>query len=227
MSGTNLTLVVGSMLLLARWAGVRARGLAVVGALGVVGFVLLARTEPSVVRAAAMGAVGLIGMGHHGRRRGTRALGAAVLLLLLFDPWLALTMGFALSVLATAGILWLAPGWRDRLMRWLPRWVAEAVSVPLAAQIACTPLVAAISGQVSLVAVGANLLAAPAVGPATVLGLAGGVRGPGRRAAGSARGHTRSVVRRVDHRRGRARRGPAGGGVRLARRSRRHRHARR
>ncbi len=176
-SGTNLTLVVGSLLLLARWAGVRARGLAVVGALGVVGFVLLARTEPSVVRAAAMGAVGLIGMGHHGRRRGTRALGAAVLLLLLFDPWLALTMGFALSVLATAGILWLAPGWRDRLMRWLPRWVAEAVSVPLAAQIACTPLVAAISGQVSLVAVGANLLAAPAVGPATVLGLAGGVVG--------------------------------------------------
>ncbi len=176
-SGTNLTLVVGSMLLLARWAGVRARGLVVVGALGVVGFVLLARTEPSVVRAAAMGTVGLIGMGHHGRRRGTRALGAAVLLLLLFDPWLAQTMGFALSVLATAGILWLAPGWRDRLMRWLPRWVAEAVSVPLAAQIACTPLVAAISGQVSVVAVGANLLAAPAVGPATVLGLAGGVVG--------------------------------------------------
>ena len=145
-SGTNLTLVVGCLLLLARWAGVRARGLVVVGALGVVGFVLLARTEPSVVRAAAMGTVGLIGMGHHGRRRGTRALGAAVLLLLLFDPWLALSLGFALSALATAGILWLAPGWRDRLMRWLPRWVAEAVSVPLAAQIACTPLVAAISG---------------------------------------------------------------------------------
>ncbi|MCW2761769.1 MAG: internalization-related competence protein ComEC/Rec2 [Marmoricola sp.] len=176
-SGTNLTIVVGCLLLLARWAGVRARGLLVVGALGVVGFVLLARTEPSVVRAAAMGSVGLIGMGHNGRRRGTRALGAAVLLLLLFDPWLALSMGFALSALATAGILWLAPGWRDRLMRWLPRWVAEAVAVPLAAQLACTPLVAAISEQVSLVAVVANLLAAPAVGPATVLGLAGGVVG--------------------------------------------------
>ncbi|MEO7352472.1 MAG: ComEC/Rec2 family competence protein, partial [Marmoricola sp.] len=176
-SGTNLTLVVGCLLLLARWAGVRARGLVAVGVVGVVGFVLLARTEPSVVRAAAMGSVGLIGMGHHGRRRGTRALGVAVLLLLLFDPWLALSLGFALSTLATAGILWLAPGWRDRLMRWMPRWVAEALAVPLAAQIACTPLVAAISGQVSLVAVVANLLAAPAVGPATVLGLAGGVLG--------------------------------------------------
>ena len=96
-----------------------------------------------------MGSVALVGLGHHGRRRGPRALGAAVLLLLLVDPWLAVSPGFALSALATAGILWFAPGWRDRLARWLPRWVAEAVSVPLAAQLACTPLVAAISGQVS------------------------------------------------------------------------------
>ncbi len=176
-SGTNLTLVVGFVLLLARWAGVRGRGLVLVGALGVVGFVLLARAEPSVVRAAAMGSVALLGMGAHGRHRGTRALGAAVFCLLAFDPWLARSIGFALSAVATAGILWLAPGWRDALQRWCPRWVAEAVSVPLAAQIACTPLVAAISGQVSLVAVGANLLVAPAVGPATVLGLLGGIMG--------------------------------------------------
>jgi competence protein ComEC len=57
----------------------------------------------------------------------------------------------------------------------MPRWLAEAVAVPAAAQLACTPLVAAIAGQVSLVAVAANLLAAPAVGPATVLGLVGGL----------------------------------------------------
>ena len=176
-SGTNLTLVVGSLLLLARWWGVRARGLMVVGILGVAGFVLLARTEPSVLRAAVMGSVALVGMGTNGRARGSRALGAAVLILLLLDPWLAESPGFALSALATAGILWLAPGWRDRLQRWLPRWMAEAVSVPLAAQLACTPLVAGLSAQVSLVAVAANLAAAPLVGPATVLGLAGGVTG--------------------------------------------------
>ena len=176
-SGTNLTLVVGSVLLLARWAGVRARGLVVVGVIGVVGFVLLARAEPSVLRAAVMGSVALVGMGTQGRARAGRALGAAVLVLLLLDPWLAQSPGFALSALATAGILWLAPGWRDRMARWLPLWVAEAVSVPLAAQLACTPLVAALSGQVSLVAVFANLAAAPVVGPATVLGLAGGALG--------------------------------------------------
>jgi competence protein ComEC len=176
-SGTNLTLLVGSLLVLARWVGVRARGLVLVGVVGVVGVVLLARAEPSVVRAAVMGSVALVGLGAHGRRRGTRALGAAVLLLLLVDPWLAQSPGFALSTLATAGILWLAPGWRDQLVRWVPRWVAEALAVPLAAQLACTPLVAALSGQVSLVAVLANLAVAPAVGPTTVLGLLGGVCG--------------------------------------------------
>ena len=75
---------------------------------------MIARTEPSVLRAAAMGSVGLIGMGSNGRQRGTRALGVAVVVLLLVDPWLAISVGFVLSVLATAGILFLAPGLAGR-----------------------------------------------------------------------------------------------------------------
>ena len=176
-SGTNLTLVVGFLLVVARWCGVRGRWMYLVGSLGIAGFVLLARTEPSVVRAAAMGTVALLSMGTDGRRRGARALGAAVVALLLLDPLLAMSVGFALSVTATAGILLLGPGWRDALQRWLPRWIAEAIAIPATAQVACTPLVAAISGQVSVVAVVANLVAAPAVGPATVLGLVGGLVG--------------------------------------------------
>ena len=174
-SGTNLTLVVGFALVVARWCHVRGRWLYAVGAAGILGFVLVARAEPSVLRAAAMGSVALLGMGANGTDRGTRALGIATIVLLLVDPTLATALGFGLSVLATAGILLLAPGWRDALSRWLPRWLAEAVAVPAAAQLACTPLVAAIAGQVSLVAVASNLLAAPAVGPATVLGLLGGL----------------------------------------------------
>lgn len=174
-SGTNLTLVVGFLLLLARCVGVRARGLVMVGLLGVVGFVLVARTEPSVVRAATMGTVALLGMGADGRHRGVRALGVATLTLLLVDPWLAVSYGFVLSVLATSGILLLAPWFRDQLAAWTPRWVAEAVAVPLAAQLACTPVVAVLSDEVSLVAVLANMVVAPAVAPATVLGLLGGL----------------------------------------------------
>ncbi len=66
----------------------------------------------------------------------------------------------------------LAPRWRDALLRrrW-PRPLADAVAVPAAAQAACGPLVAMLASQVSLVAVPANLLVAPAVPAATVLGV--------------------------------------------------------
>ncbi|MFB9311819.1 ComEC/Rec2 family competence protein [Nocardioides plantarum] len=176
-SGTNLTLVVGFLLVLARWCRVRGRWLVLVAVLGILGFVLLARTEPSVLRAAAMGTVGLVAMGSNGRRRATRGLAVAVVVLLLVQPTLAGSAGFVLSTLATAGIVLLAPGWRDAMAQWLPRWLAEALAVPGAAQVACTPVVAALSGQVSLVAVLTNLLVSPVVGPATVLGLAGGLVG--------------------------------------------------
>lgn len=174
-SGTNLTLVLAALLGVGRWCGVRGRWSLLLAALGIAGFVLVARTEPSVLRAAVMGGVALLSFRGDGRRRGTRALGVATTLLLLAEPTLATSAGFALSVLATGGILVWGPRWRDALARWLPGWLAEAIAVPIAAQLACTPLVAGLSGQVSLVAVAANLLAAPAVGPATVLGLLGGL----------------------------------------------------
>lgn len=173
-SGTNLTIVLGVVMLLARAAGLRRRWLCLAGALSIVAFVLLARPDPSVVRAAAMGAVGVAALGL-GVRGGVRALAWAVVGLLFLDPWLSRTPGFILSAVATAGILLLAPPITRRLQTWLPRWCALAIAVPLAAQLACTPAIAALSGEVSLVAVFANLLAGPAVAPATIAGLAGGL----------------------------------------------------
>ncbi len=174
-SGTNLTLVIGFLLVVARWLGLRGRILGVVGMAGVVGFVLVARPDPSVLRAAVMGSVALLGMWTGSANRGLRGLGASLVLLLLLDPWLAVSAGFALSALATGGILLLGPAVAGGLAQWMPRWAADALAVPFAAQLACTPLIAAISGQVSLVSVVANLLAGVAVGPATVLGLIGGL----------------------------------------------------
>ncbi|NYI70012.1 competence protein ComEC [Naumannella cuiyingiana] len=172
-SGANLTLMLAFVLFVARWIGVRGWWLRVIGLGGVIGFVLLCRTEPSVLRAAAMGLVGLAGLGlTAGLRRGMRPLCAAVLGLLLVDPWLAAEIGFALSVFATGGIVWWAGGWADRLAGWLPRPLAEALAVPLAAQVATQPVVTAISGQVSIVGLLANALAGPLVGPATVAGFA-------------------------------------------------------
>ena len=214
-SGTNLTLVVGFLVLVGRWCGVRGRWQYLLAVLGIVGFVLLARTEPSVVRAAAMGAVALLGLGGNGRDRGVRALGVAVTALLLWDPWLAVSPGFVLSVLATAGILLLGPPWTEALGRWLPRWAAQAVAVPVAAQLVCTPVVAGLSGQVSLVAVVANLLAAPLVAPATVLGLLGGLVGLVWPAGGSGAGLVCRALRGRDRRGGPAQRRAAAAGRRL------------
>lgn len=173
-SGTNLTIVLAVMLALARAARAPPRVLLVVGLLGVLGFVLLARPEPSVLRAAGMGLVGLAAVGYGGRG-GLRALSVAVVVLLFVDPWLSRSVGFVLSVCATAGILVLAPPLTARLRRWLPHWVALAIAVPFAAQLACTPAIAAIQDEVSLVAVAANLAAGPVVAPATIFGLLGGL----------------------------------------------------
>ena len=80
--------------------------------------------------------------------------------------------GFALSVVATASIVLLASGWSRRWRdRGWPRFLADAVAVSAAAGVATAPIIAALSGTVSLVSLPANLLAAPAVAPATVLGL--------------------------------------------------------
>lgn len=173
-SGTNLTIVLAMVLAVARAGRAPPRMLVLLGLLGVVGFVLLARPEPSVLRAAGMGVVALAALGL-GARGGIRPLCVAVVGLLFLDPWLSRAAGFVLSVSATAGIILLAPALATALGRWLPRWATVAVAVPLAAQAACTPTIVALSSEVSVVAVAANVLAAPAVAPATVLGLLAGL----------------------------------------------------
>ncbi|MFI5484961.1 ComEC/Rec2 family competence protein [Micromonospora echinaurantiaca] len=171
-SGSNVAIVVGAVLLLARWARAGPWLAAGLCAVALVGFVILVRPSPSVVRAATMGAIGLVALATGRPRAALPALAAAVTVLVLLDPELAGDPGFALSVLATGGLLLLAPRWRDGLRRrGVPAGLAEALAVPAAAQLACAPVVAGISGTVSLVAVPANLLAVPAIAPATVLGV--------------------------------------------------------
>lgn len=171
-SGANLTLMMGVVLAVARALGVRGWAVRVTAVGGVAGFVLVCGQEPSVLRAAAMGLVALAGIGVGGGRRSIRTLSLAVLLLLWVDPWMARSVGFALSVSACTGIVLLGPRLIGAMTRWAPRWAAEALAVPLAAQLATQPLVTGISDQVSVIGVATNVLAGPFVGPTTVLGLA-------------------------------------------------------
>ncbi|KOG40895.1 hypothetical protein AQJ84_12635 [Streptomyces resistomycificus] len=184
-SGSNLTIILALLVGppglaqlaerrgLAPRLGISLRTTALLGGVLTLGFVVVCRPDPSVLRAAACGAVALLALATGRRRSLIPALATAVLLLVLYDPWLARSYGFLLSVLATGALLTLAPRWSLALRRRrVPPRPAEALAAAAAAQALCAPVVAVLSARVSLVAVPCNLLVEFAVAPATVLGFA-------------------------------------------------------
>ena len=136
-----------------------------------VGFVVLVTPQSSVVRASVMAVIVLLAFGSGRPVRGLPVLSLAVLLLLVADPWLSRDYGFALSVLATGGLLVLAPALTRLLARRMPRWLAVAIAVPLGAQLACQPVLLLLNPAIPLYGVVANTLAEPAAPIATILGL--------------------------------------------------------
>ncbi|GAA1091124.1 ComEC/Rec2 family competence protein [Nocardiopsis metallicus] len=171
-SGANLAILTGFVLGVARWTRAPTWCSVLGGALMIWIFVLVCRPEPSVVRAAFMGSLGLLALATGRTQAGMGALCATVVGVLFAAPGLAASYGFALSVLATAGILVLVPGWtRAWSARW-PRPVAEAFAVAVAAHVAVAPVLVLLSGEVSWVTVPANVLAAPVVAVVTVAGSA-------------------------------------------------------
>ncbi|WP_152195590.1 ComEC/Rec2 family competence protein [Georgenia subflava] len=175
-SGAHVAILLGCVLGALVWLPRRWRSVA--GAVALLAFVGLVRPEASVLRSAVMGAVVLAALLLGRPARALPALSAAVVLLLLVDPWLARSYGFALSVLATAGLVLLARPWARWLSRLVPRWLATALAVPAAAQATCAPVVVLLTPALSLYAVPANVLAAVAVPPATVLGVGATVLAP-------------------------------------------------
>lgn len=170
-SGANVTIVCGAVLLSAAVLGPRAA--VTLAALALITFVVVVQPSASVLRAAVMGAIALLSLVTHRRRQAIPALSASVLLLLIVAPELAVDVGFALSVAATAGLVVIAPVWSRRLTaRGWPKPVADAVGVAMAAQLVTAPLVAGISGRVSLVSVLANVVVAPVIPAITVIGTA-------------------------------------------------------
>lgn len=178
-SGTNCSLMVGAVLLLLRRLRVRPWICAAAGGAVLLMFVVVARPSPSVLRAALMAVVALISLASGRPRAALPSLSAVVIALLLWDPTLAASASFAMSALATAALLVIAPGWAHALRaRGVPIGLAESVAVAAAAHLVTAPVVAALSGQVSVVAVAANVLAEPVVAVTTILGFAAAVVAP-------------------------------------------------
>lgn len=169
-SGEHVALVLAATLTLCGPLPVRLKTL--IGLFTLVGLVLLVQPSGSVLRAAAMGSVQLVGLSAGRQASALPAWAAGAIVLLLIDPWQACDWGFALSIAATGGLIMLAPGLERQLGRLMPTFFAQLAAIPLAAQLACGPLLIALNPHISMWGVVANMLAAPVVAVVTYTGLA-------------------------------------------------------
>ena len=171
-SGSNVALFL-ALLFIMVGSFVGSRGRAIVGLLGLVFFVALVGPDPSVVRACVMASILLVA-----RTIGLRPdvwvlIGGGVTALLLVSPELAFSLGFQLSVAATAGVV--AGSSLFRGVR--PRWLGSTLGASVGAQVTVAPVLLMTVGSVPLWAPVSNVVAAPLVAVATALGGVGALTG--------------------------------------------------
>ncbi|CAN5879308.1 hypothetical protein BH20ACT7_BH20ACT7_17990 [soil metagenome] len=168
-SGSNVALVLAGVVGVAALCGIGARGRRRCSMAALLWFTVLVRWEPSVLRAGVMAALVLLsqrtGRGHDARN----TLAVAALLLLLVDPLLAGQLGFALSVLATAGVLVVGPELARRVPG--PRSLALLLGASAGAQVGVAPVLLGVEGAVPLASLPANLIAVPAAAIASAIGV--------------------------------------------------------
>ncbi|NNC74907.1 MAG: MBL fold metallo-hydrolase [Acidimicrobiia bacterium] len=172
-SGSNVALFLAAWWLLSGPLAMTTRRRSVLGLVGLVLFVAVTRAEPSVVRAATMAALVLIGRATATPIDGWTAVGGGVALLLAVDGSLVADIGFQLSVAATLGVMAGIRLFRGRS----PRWLWAALGASLSAQAAVTPLLLIHFGGVPLVSPVANVITAPLVTASTAVGMGAVVTG--------------------------------------------------
>lgn len=164
-SGWNIAIVAALVMALVRPLERRPGGrwtTAMIAALAIGSYVVLTGASPSVVRAALMAGAMLVGRLAGSRAHATSALGLAALVMLLVTPSVLWDVGFQLSLLATAGLIWFGRSVEASLHSW-PAWVREPVALTVAAQLTTLPVTLANFERLSLVAPISNVLVVPLV----------------------------------------------------------------
>ena len=128
-------------------------------------FVLLTRAEPSVLRAAVMAGLVALNAASGTSMNARTILASTVIVLLLLDPMLAWSVGFALSVGATAGLAWFSA----RLGHVLSN--RGMLAATLAAQVGTMPVSLFVFGYVPVISLVANPLALWVAGMVMMVGL--------------------------------------------------------
>ncbi|CQR57648.1 ComEC/Rec2 family competence protein [Paenibacillus riograndensis] len=159
-SGMHVAVVVGVILfILRRLHFTRETALTVTIVLIPI-YVLLSGAGPSIVRAGIMSMIALLAARFGILKDGMNILAAAALMMLVWNPYLLLSVSFQLSFLVTAGLMVYVPLVNPLLCR-LPRWLSSTVSVTLVAQLVSFPLTVYYFNQFSLLSFAANLLFVP------------------------------------------------------------------
>jgi competence protein ComEC len=178
-SGSNIALVSGILLLLFTWMlRGRKKLAALLAAIGIGLYTLLVGADPAVVRAAIMGGIFVLGIAFGRQSSAIVSLFVAGILMLLLNPLILWDVGFQLSFMATLGlILFSTPlqRWWDasvgkRLPRLANNLIAEALLITLAAQITTMPMVVYYFGRLSVISFLANLLIIPVQPPIMIAG---------------------------------------------------------
>ncbi len=145
---------------------------AIAMACGYWGLASLMYPSDSVLRALVMGMIGVISCAVGRRSQGLTALCWTALAVLVVTPHMSESFGFSLSCAAVLGII-LFTNPLCALLTWCcPQWLAEPVSITVAAQTLTLPIQILMEPQLPLMSVPANLLVSPVVGASTLMGLA-------------------------------------------------------
>ena len=169
-SGANCAIVLASVYFGLGLLGVPRRQRFIVAIFSLIAYVLIVGFDPSVLRAGFMALTVIVALWLGRGVQPLRALALSMVILLVFDPWLAVDFAFALSVFSTLGILVLAPALYERLSA-IPKPLAVGLSVSFAAQIYCIPVMLMLQPELPIFGVLANILAEPMVAPVTILGI--------------------------------------------------------
>ncbi|TAF49954.1 MAG: ComEC family competence protein, partial [Oscillatoriales cyanobacterium] len=180
-SGFHVGIILNSVL---KWAGGSARFQFAIGSVTLVLYSALAGFQPPVCRAAFMGWAGVLGQVVRRRVRSSGTLLAIATLLLLWNPLLIQNLGFQLSFLATFGLI-VATEPIARLFSCLPLWLAQSLSVPIAATLWTLPLQIYVFNVVSPIAIPVNLVVGELLSLITTVGFFSGMLAVASPAGGS------------------------------------------
>lgn len=170
-SGQNVAFVLAAALPLLRRLRPWWRWAATIGVVG--WFMALTRFEPSILRAGVMAMLAATAYVRGRQVRPVRLLALAAMVLVTIDPLLVWSVGFWLSVLATAGVCVIGPWLHPRLPG--PAWLRLPAAVTLGAQVGVALPSLLVFGRLPAVSLPANLAAGPVAGFVMLYGLPAGM----------------------------------------------------